>query len=200
MQPVYTMLDNARAAARWPSCCGAWRPARSNGSPTQTERIPATVTRTELAAEMRYDGQGYDVTVPLDRAWLADGDIGSISDGVPRRASRDLRPRQRGGADLAEGTARACGGRNAEAAPCAAPSRPQQRPARRHAPIRLFGRTLRPPRSSSAPQLRGRRVAGPAIINQMDTTTLVPPGWQARRIDAGALVLERIAPKEGAAP
>ena len=25
-------------------------------------------------------------------------------------------------------------------------------------------------------------IAGPAIINQMDTTTLVPPGWQARRI------------------
>ncbi len=32
-------------------------------------------------------------------------------------------------------------------------------------------------------------VAGPAIINQMDTTTLVPPGWQAfRRVAAGALV------------
>ena len=38
--------------------------------------------------------------------------------------------------------------------------------------------------------LRGT-VAGPAIINQMDTTTLVPPGWQARRIESGALVLER---------
>ena len=40
--------------------------------------------------------------------------------------------------------------------------------------------------------LRGT-IAGPAIINQMDTTTLVPPDWQARRIASGALVLERTA-------
>jgi N-methylhydantoinase A len=39
----------------------------------------------------------------------------------------------------------------------------------------------------------GETISGPAIINQMDTTTLVPPGWQARRIAAGALVLERTA-------
>ena len=29
----------------------------------------------ELAADMRYDGQGYDVTVPLDPAWLSSGDF-----------------------------------------------------------------------------------------------------------------------------
>jgi N-methylhydantoinase A len=38
-------------------------------------------------------------------------------------------------------------------------------------------------------------IPGPAIINQMDTTTLVPPGWQTRRIAAGALVLERTEPE-----
>jgi N-methylhydantoinase A/oxoprolinase/acetone carboxylase beta subunit len=43
-------------------------------------------------------------------------------------------------------------------------------------------------------------VAGPAIINQMDTTTLVPPGWQARRIGAGALVLQRAGTQESSAP
>jgi N-methylhydantoinase A len=42
-------------------------------------------------------------------------------------------------------------------------------------------------------------VVGPAIINQMDTTTLVPPGWRATRVGAGALVLERIGP-QGNAP
>jgi N-methylhydantoinase A len=29
----------------------------------------------------------------------------------------------------------------------------------------------------------GNRFAGPAIVEQMDTTTLVPPGWTAR-VDA----------------
>lgn len=34
-------------------------------------------------------------------------------------------------------------------------------------------------------------IAGPAIVNQLDTTTLVPPGWSARSVGSGALILER---------
>jgi len=34
-------------------------------------------------------------------------------------------------------------------------------------------------------------VNGPAILNQMDTTTLIPPGWQARLARSGALILSR---------
>jgi N-methylhydantoinase A len=34
-------------------------------------------------------------------------------------------------------------------------------------------------------------VHGPAILNQMDTTTLIPPGWQARLARSGALILSR---------
>jgi len=37
----------------------------------------------------------------------------------------------------------------------------------------------------------GETLSGPAVVNQMDTTTLIPPGWQARPIRSGALVLER---------
>ena len=37
----------------------------------------------------------------------------------------------------------------------------------------------------------GQRVAGPAIVNQMDTTTWIPEGWQASVLPSGALVLER---------
>ena len=55
--------------------------------------------------------------------------------------------------------------------------------------VRLFGQTVTATVIDRS-ALTGT-IMGPAIINQMDTTTLVPPGWQARRIDAGALVLER---------
>jgi formiminoglutamate deiminase len=41
----------------------------------------------------------------------------------------------------------------------------------------------------------GTSLAGPAILEQMDTTTVVPPGWTARADDHGNLILER----EGAA-
>jgi N-methylhydantoinase A len=35
----------------------------------------------------------------------------------------------------------------------------------------------------------GRRIAGPAIIAQDDSTTLVPPGWTAEALLSGALRL-----------
>jgi N-methylhydantoinase A len=55
--------------------------------------------------------------------------------------------------------------------------------------VRLLGRVFTASVTERS-ALRGM-VTGPAIINQMDTTTLVPPGWHARRIASGALVLER---------
>jgi N-methylhydantoinase A len=39
----------------------------------------------------------------------------------------------------------------------------------------------------------GQRIAGPAIIEQMDTTTVVPPGWSAEADAQGNLLLERAA-------
>jgi N-methylhydantoinase A len=35
----------------------------------------------------------------------------------------------------------------------------------------------------------GQQLAGPAIIVQLDTTTVVPPGWQARVEPSGHLLL-----------
>jgi len=44
----------------------------------QTRSLAVTGTSVELASDMRYDGQGYDVTVPLDEAWLKAGDFARI--------------------------------------------------------------------------------------------------------------------------
>ena len=37
----------------------------------------------------------------------------------------------------------------------------------------------------------GAEIAGPAIVEQADTTTLVEPGWRARVDADGTLLLER---------
>ena len=37
----------------------------------------------------------------------------------------------------------------------------------------------------------GEVIAGPAIIEQEDTTTLVPSGWRARCIQHAALLIEK---------
>ena len=36
----------------------------------------------------------------------------------------------------------------------------------------------------------GDRLAGPAVVEQLDTTTLIPPGWTARALPAGSLLVE----------
>jgi N-methylhydantoinase A len=37
----------------------------------------------------------------------------------------------------------------------------------------------------------GDRIVGPAIVTQLDATTLVPPGWSAEVATSGALLLTR---------
>jgi N-methylhydantoinase A len=38
----------------------------------------------------------------------------------------------------------------------------------------------------------GDRIAGPAVVTQVDATTLVPPGWDAEMVESGALILTRM--------
>ena len=37
----------------------------------------------------------------------------------------------------------------------------------------------------------GAAFRGPAIVTQLDATTLVPPGWRAEVLDTGAILLRR---------
>jgi N-methylhydantoinase A len=37
----------------------------------------------------------------------------------------------------------------------------------------------------------GAELRGPCIVDQLDTTVVVPPGWRARARDGGQLVLDR---------
>ena len=194
VQPVYTMLGKV-APTRLAELLNGLETTAQQWIATQTERIPCSATRTEIAAEMRYDGQGYDVTVPLDRAWLLDGDIARVS-----AAFHEAHRATYGHANehaqiwLKELRAHVVGEMpKPRLAPLQATTDATSATTR---PIRLLGQSFIASVIDRA-ALEGI-IAGPAIINQMDTTTLVPPGWQARRIAAGALVLERVA-EEGTA-
>jgi N-methylhydantoinase A len=58
--------------------------------------------------------------------------------------------------------------------------------------VRLFGREVDATVHDRAALGVGQRLAGPAIVNQMDTTTWIPPGWGAHVVPSGALVLEKV--------
>jgi N-methylhydantoinase A len=195
VQPVYSMLGKI-APARLPVLLRSLETTAQQWIATQTERIPCSATRIEIAAEMRYDGQGYDVTVPLDRAWLLDGDIAGVSAAF-HEAHRVTYGHANESAQiwLKELRVHVAGEMpKPRLAPLQATAAASSHTTRS---LRLLGQTFTAAVINRA-ALQGA-VAGPAIINQMDTTTLVPPGWEARRIGAGALVLERVAEEGNAA-
>ena len=57
--------------------------------------------------------------------------------------------------------------------------------------VRLFGREVAASVHERAALGVKQRIAGPAIVNQMDTTTWIPQGWHAAVVPSGALVLQR---------
>jgi N-methylhydantoinase A len=181
VRPVYSRLHSLSAAAltqafeALASEADAWIDIQSDGSSFQTS----------YTAEMRYEGQGYDVPVALERDWLAGCDRDRIAaafheahQAVYGHASetnevwlKELRvhitgtvPRPRMRAVAEDDT----------------------QPTSRRA-IRLSGQPVEAVVLSRA-SLQGE-VTGPAIVNQMDTTTLIPPGWQASLSASGALIL-----------
>jgi N-methylhydantoinase A len=139
---------------------------------------------------MRYEGQGYDVPVTLDGDWLATGDRDRIAAAfhVAHRAVyghateanevwlKELRVHITGA--IPGPRLRAV--RDDDDAPISERS------------IRLDAKVVQATVLGRAAVAADATVQGPAILNQMDTTTLIPPGWQAHLASSGALILSRI--------
>jgi N-methylhydantoinase A len=189
VEPVYERLgalnagDLARVTANLQKRAAAW-------IAEQTTSLAVIGTKIELAADMRYDGQGYDVTVPLDEAWLTAADFGRI-----RAAFHAAHRATYGHANetaeiwLKELRAHITG---ATPKPRIIPLRSETGGASEGTRIvRLFGREFSAGVHDRAALGIDQRIAGPAIVNQMDTTTWIPEGWTARVVPSGALVLEK---------
>jgi N-methylhydantoinase A len=189
VQPVYEEIDAlapGRLAAELKTLEGAAR----HWIAEQTAILAATATRIEIAADMRYDGQGYDVTVPLETAWLASDDAARIAEAfhAAHRATyghsnpdahvwlKELRAHITGIMPKPRIVPAEPSGRRAEAS------------TRR---IRLFGRGFEAAVHERGDLAVGERIEGPAIVNQMDTTTLIPEGWRGETVASGALIIKR---------
>jgi N-methylhydantoinase A len=192
VRPVYGrlhVLSAAALAAAYDSLkteAAAWIGVQSGGA-------EASPFRTSYTAEMRYEGQGYDVPVSLDPAWLAAGDRESIAaafhaahQAVYGHASetnevwlKELRVHITG--TMPRPRMRAVAAEDAEPA--------SQRT------IRVSGHPVEAMLVSRSALDAGQVVNGPAIVNQMDTTTLIPTGWQASQSRSGALILSHLGPE-----
>ena len=142
--------------------------------------------RVERSADLRYLGQSYELSVPLGRSPTA---------ATVRRALAAAHAERFGYADpsrtvevvVARVKARAPGFRPTEAA--GAPAAAGEGTAATRAVVVWD----RPRRSLIQERARGGRaeVVGPAVLTQLDSTVLVPPGWRGREDGAGLLILRR---------
>ena len=140
--------------------------------------------RIERSADLRYAGQSHELPVPLG---------GRASAAAIRRALADAHEERFGHADperavevvVARVKARAAGFR----APAGAVAEPTG--AATNSSARVVWDRAR--RTAVVDRARVRRggLRGPAILTQLDSTILVPPGWRAVAHPSGALILRR---------
>jgi len=186
VHPVYARLHKLNAATfkqvydTLQNQAQAWTAEQSIGSDVGP-------FRTSYTAEMRYEGQGYDVPVVLEADWLANGDRRAI-EAAFHAAHRGVYGHASEGNEvwLKELRVHLSG-------PI---PRPRVRAITDHVAqptttrlVRLFGRSIETTVIDRAMIAAGDVLKGPAIVNQMDTTTLIPQGWQASVAPSGALVL-----------
>jgi N-methylhydantoinase A len=190
--PVYRLADGL-AAGELAALQRDLTAAAAAWIAEQVTGVAVGGTEVLLSAEMRYDGQGYDVTVPIAPEWLERGDAAAILAEF-REAHRATYGHANDEAKAwlkelrAHVTGRVAkpGGFFAEAA---APRAGAAAVASRM--VRLGGGEIAAAVHEREALAAGETIAGPAIVNQTDTTTLIPPGWVARVVASGAMVLER---------
>jgi N-methylhydantoinase A len=149
------------------------------------ESVPAAARATRQVALMRYAGQGSELAVP----WPGDMARAAAAFAAQHRALY--------GFDLAEGvvelvtlrleaTGELAGSINTPLPPGTG-AEPHG-----HHPVHFPGGTEQAALYDRASLGAGDRFAGPAIVTQLDATTLVPPGWHGRMDLSGALILQRV--------
>ncbi|MDH4989315.1 hydantoinase/oxoprolinase family protein [Aquamicrobium lusatiense] len=156
----------------------------------ESQELPIIGREIIYAADMRYEGQGFDVSVALDSRWLAQGDLAAVAGAfheAHRRTygyAKELNPiwLKEVRAHIVGTTPKPVG---AEVAPgTGAKSFGTRR-------VRISGVTYDARLYRRGDLGAGDTFEGPAIIEQQDTTVLVPPGWVTRQTQSGVLVLER---------
>lgn len=148
-------------------------------------------THVGYSANMRYDGQGYDVVVDLKRTWLERQDMAAIAAEFHRAHQAAYGHRNEAGAIwLKELHAHVTGSGAQPVQPLVSTNARSPRMLGTRT-IRIRGVSRSATVYARSALVAGTEVSGPAIIEQMDTTTLVPPQWRARVVSSGSIILAR---------
>jgi N-methylhydantoinase A len=165
------------------------------------EAVAAAAARIQYFADVCYVGQSHHLEVPLDPG---------EPDALQRLYGDFLATHDRVYGYAAEAPARLVNLRSVHRAePSRGGAAEPEPPAARTLPVPVGRRTILLPdpvgRAEAAIHRRerlpqGALLAGPAIIEQADTTTLLPPGWQAAVLASGHMLLTPKVARSGATP
>jgi N-methylhydantoinase A len=157
------------------------------------EEAPAVSdTALRFGADCRYAGQAFQIEVPIDEAWLG----AATTDGL-RAAFHARHERLYGHADRAAEVElidlrATITGVTAKPEPRPVPAgRGAARPAGRR-PIHYRTQRYQAAVYQRSELRAGQHLDGPAIVEQADTTTLVPAGWRAAVDPSGNLLGVRL--------
>ena len=154
--------------------------------------------RAHRAVEMRYEGQGHEISVPLPARALKAADARALRADYERRYERQF------GLRIADVPVEfLTWSVNVSTVPFG-PSRSKPAKSRTNSPPQsvkivksvfdpVTGRLQRVPQLARAALAPGTKLAGPALVAEPQTTTLVPRGWRCRVSAAGHLLLEKAA-------
>jgi N-methylhydantoinase A len=143
-----------------------------------------------LAADMRYRGQSYELTVPVPDAVAEDASPAALLALFHATHAEQFGHFDRA-APVEVVSLRAAASRAAPPLPMPRTTE-VMREAAPDATIRLFlgGAWQKAGLHRRAALTAGARFSGPAVVTQADCTVLVPPGWAARSDALGNLALE----------
>ena len=156
---------------------------------------PGAVPETRRLVEMRHLGQGHEMAVPLPARALVQDDCAAL------RAAYQARYEEQFGVRIADVPLEfltwsvTVAAALAEASPLPAPAPAALRDAaprgRRDVFDPALGKTELLPAYDRTDLAPGARLAGPALVTEPQTTTLLPAGWNLEVTAAGHLLLER---------
>jgi N-methylhydantoinase A len=178
-----TRLMTLRAEAIAPMTAAFARLTEQAEAWLETEHVAPEARRITRTVDMRYAGQNYELSVPLPEGRITTAALDALADGF-------FSAHQRMYGFVAEGETVQLVTFRVEAAglvkkaafrprPDAGPSAADALIGRRDVWLPEAGGFVACPIYDREKLLPGNRIAGPAIVEQMDATTVIPPGMSA---------------------
>lgn len=191
--PIYGRLDHLPSTALKAAFDGLHNEALE-WFERERMSLPIEGSSVRWTAEMRYEGQGWDVETDIDPQWLVDHDVESLADAF-HEAHRAMHGHinKKAAVWLKEVRAHLIGTTIMPESSVAAPPVSERgealhRPTSQRA-IRIGEREVDAQIIDKQSLAVGDEVEGPAVVCQMDTTILVPPRWRGTLTESDAMIL-----------